>query len=299
MAITIVALLVIGSDVYRHATAGNISFMRPLVASADVQKAYTPTPNDLLSAKDAHEEMKEKNLQAAIIEAKEQARLAEEAEKLAEEERLAKEAKLAEEVQLAEETRLEEEASIAVSTNATSTTQAETVAQNSEPAKTEATPPAQPSTPTPPPAPTQPTAIGPNRIGIAGIYKSYTSYGYADTATLQAGMDKGQVVAGLTYFDGNDGQTTYFAGHNPGVMNWMNQHLYTGAIVTVTDSSGQAFQYKIIDHAITNVAGQDKLTSIGQSAVSVYAFGSSTESIAIQYCITGSTEMIFWYGVKI
>ena len=79
----------------------------------------------------------------------------------------------------------------------------------------------------------------------------------------------------------------------------MNQHLYNGSIVTVTDSSGQAFQYKMIDFAIINVAGQDRLTSIGQSAVSVYAFGSGQESIAIQYCLSGSTEMIFWYGVRV
>ena len=308
MAVTIVVLLVIGSDVYRLATSESISFKRPLVASAEIQMPYIPTPNDLMSAEAAHEEMKTKILQAAITEAKEQARLVEEAEKLAEEVRLAEEEKLAKEAQLTEEIRLEEEARVATTTDA-SITNTETAVQTQTPEQTQTetqtetatttAPPAQTTTPTPPPAPAAPSAIGPNNIGIAGIYKSYVSYGYADTATLQAGIDKGQVVSGLTYFDAYDGQTTYFAGHNPGVMNWMSQHLYVGAIVTVTDSSGEAFQYKMIDYAITNVAGQDKLTSIGQSAVSVYAFGSSQESIAIQYCVTGDTDMIFWYGVKI
>lgn len=309
MAVTIVALLVIGSGVYRHATAGGISFVKPLVASAEVVKPYEPTPNDILSAKDAHEEMKLKNLKEAIIEAEKLARVAEE-EKKVEEERLAEEARLAEE-QLAEETQNEDtyvaststsssasETSTETASSQTQTSQTSQTTQTSEPAKIESAPPAQASAPTPPPA--QLAAIGPSKIGVAaGIYKSYVSYGYADTATLQAGIDAGQVVAGLTYFSGNDGETTYFAGHNPGVMSWMNQHLYNGSIVTVTDSSGQAFQYKMIDFAITNVAGQDRLTSIGQSAVSVYAFGSGQESIAIQYCLSGSTEMIFWYGVRV
>src|SRR5699024_6237461 len=97
--------------------------------------------------------------------------------------------------------------------------------------------------------------IGPNKIGINGVYKSYTNYGASDTATVQSGIDNGLIVAALTHFNPGDGQTTYFGGHNPGVMNFMASNMYHGAIVTVTDSNGNPYRYKMVDHVNADTSG--------------------------------------------
>lgn len=150
----------------------------------------------------------------------------------------------------------------------------------------------------PQPKPAQPT-IGSNKIGVNGIYKTYTNYGAASTDQLQRGINAGQIVAGITSFNGNDGQTTYFGGHNPGVMNFMASNLYVGTVVTVTDGSGNPYKYKMVDKVDVDVYGEGVLQSIGRSAIDVYMYGANTESILIQFCNTSNNLMSFWYGVKI
>lgn len=163
--------------------------------------------------------------------------------------------------------------------------------------KTQATP-APKAAPKPQPKPAQP-AIGSNKIGINGVYKSYVNYGAASTDQLQVGIDAGQIVAGISPFNGNDGQTTYFGGHNPGIMNFIANSIYNGVVVTITDANGTPFKYKMIDKVDVDVYGEGVLQSIGRSAIDVYMYGANTESILIQFCNTSNNLMSFWYGVKI
>ena len=73
-------------------------------------------------------------------------------------------------------------------------------------------------------------AIGSNKSGINGTYKSYSNYGRANTDKLQSSIDSGLIVAGLNNFNGTDGATTYFGGHNPGVMNFMALSFHIGGV---------------------------------------------------------------------
>lgn len=151
----------------------------------------------------------------------------------------------------------------------------------------------------PEPAPAPSPSIGANKIGINGVYRNYSNYGRSTTEQYQAGIDQGLIVAGITNFNGNDGQTTYFGGNNPGIMNFMANTIYNGAIVTVTDGSGQVFQYKMIDKVDVDEYGQGVLQTIGTSAINAYAYGTGSESILIHFCNTSNNLMSFWYGVQI
>ena len=164
-------------------------------------------------------------------------------------------------------------------------------------AEVKSAPATQPA-PQPKPEPQKPV-IGSNKIGIDGNYKSYTNYGRASTDKLQSGIDAGLIVAGLNSFNGNDGETTYFGGHNPGVMNYMAGNIRIGATITVTDSSGKEFNYKMTDKVDVDEYGEGVLKSIGVSAIDAYMYGTGSESILIQFCNTNNNLMSFWYGVKI
>ena len=159
--------------------------------------------------------------------------------------------------------------------------------------------PAQKPAPKAAPEPAPSSSIGANKIGINGVYRNYSNYGRSTTEQYQAGIDQGLIVAGITNFNGNDGQTTYFGGHNPGIMNFMANNIYNGAIVTVTDGSGQVFQYKMIDKVDVDEYGQGVLQTIGTSAINAYAYGTGSESILIHFCNTSNNLMSFWYGVQI
>lgn len=235
-----------------------------------------------------------------------------EADRQAEIKRLAEEARLEEEKRIAEENRIKEaervaqaereaqakreaQAQTTTASNSSSKGSSQTSTQS---ATTKKSTPA-PKQPAPKPAPAKKPAIGPNKIGINGVYRSYMNYGAADITNVQRGIDKGYIVAALTYFNPGDGQTTYFGGHNPGVMNFMAANMHHGAIVTVTDSKGNPFRYKMVDHVNTDTSGSAVFESIGHAAVSVYAYGSNEESILIQFCNTNNSLMSLWYGVPV
>ena len=174
------------------------------------------------------------------------------------------------------------------------------------PAPKPASAPKKASTPAPAPKPKsapkaepKKPAIGSNKIGINGTYKSYSNYGRANTDKLQSSIDSGLIVAGLNNFNGTDGATTYFGGHNPGVMNFMASSIRIGGVITVTDSNGNAFNYKMIDKVDVDEYGEGVLKSIGVSAIDAYMYGTGAESILIQFCNTNNNLMSFWYGVKI
>lgn len=245
----------------------------------------------------------------AVIQAQIDERLEAERLKREEEERIEQERKEAEEkARLEEEARLEavrlEEARLKAieeekaKAEAQARAEAEKPAQNA-PAPAPKTPAPAPKTPAPNPAPAPaPQSIGANKIGVNGIYKTYVNYGAAYNDTIQGAIDKGQIAAALTVFNPNDNQTTYFGGHNPGIMNFMEKNIYKGATVTVTDSNGNPYRYTITDHVNTDTNGQSVFQTIGHSAVSVYNYGSNEESILIQFCNTANDLMSLWYGIK-
>lgn len=175
-----------------------------------------------------------------------------------------------------------------------------------KPASTQQAAPAQQPAPAPAPKSQQPAPApkpkapqyASNHIGINGIFVPFSNYGRASTEQLQAGIDAGLIVAGFTHFNGNDGETTYFGGHNPGIMRFMENNIYIGATVTVTDANGTPYNYRMIDKVDVDPYGEGRLNTIGRSAIDVYMYGTGTESILVQFCNTSNNLMSFWYGVK-
>lgn len=245
------------------------------------------------------------------------------AKKQAEEEIAAKEKQIAEEQARIEQEKLQEAsqnipepthstqaAQSSGNKQAVTSSQSSASSESEQPVATQqpAQPAASASKPAPAPKPQQPTPAptpkpqapqyGSHQIGINGIFIPYTNYGRASTDQLQGGINAGLIVAGFTYFDGNDGETTYFGGHNPGIMRFMENNIYIGATVIVTDANGQPHHYRMIDKVDVDPYGEGVLTSIGRSAIDAYTYGTGTESILVQFCNTSNNLMSFWYGVK-
>lgn len=140
--------------------------------------------------------------------------------------------------------------------------------------------------------------LAPNSIGVNGIYKPFHSLG-AETnlGVIQGAIDAGWIVTTISTFNPRDNQTTYFGGPNPGIMNFMEENIQTGAIVTVVDSNGTSYDYQAVDHAVVDQYGEAMLNTIGMRVIDLYSNGSNQESIAIQYCLSNSELMIMWYLV--
>lgn len=137
----------------------------------------------------------------------------------------------------------------------------------------------------------------PNTIGINGIFKSFTELGNTTyTPNIQSHLNNGEIVASLTYYSSDDGQTTYFSGHNPGVFNYMYENIYIGAVITVVDRNGKNTDYIAVEGVYVDKMGETYINSIGDTAINLYNYGSNRESIAIQYCL-GNTMMV-WYCEK-
>lgn len=154
-------------------------------------------------------------------------------------------------------------------------------------------------TPTTAPTTTKAT-ISANQIGINGYYNYYTSLGNSvNTGEIQGTIDQGALVSSLTSFNGSDSQTTYFSGHNPGIMAFMENNIYLGAIVSVSDANNNVTNYQVVDRVETDVYGEGWLSYPNTSAVALFNNGSYAESIAIQFCNTSNSLMSVWYAIKI
>lgn len=137
----------------------------------------------------------------------------------------------------------------------------------------------------------------PNTIGINGIFKSFTEVGNSTyTPNIQSHLNNGEIVASLTYYSSDDGQTTYFSGHNPGVFTYMYENIYRGAVITVVDRNGKDTNYIAVEGVYVDKMGETYINSIEDTAINLYNYGSNRQSIAIQYCL-GNTMMV-WYCVK-
>ena len=141
-------------------------------------------------------------------------------------------------------------------------------------------------------------AILPNSIGINGDYRQFYEVGYtSDTGHIQGIMDKGNLVACFSPFIPNDGELTYFVGHNPGIFTYMANSVYVGAVVSIVDDDGTIYNYKMIENVVTDTKAYTNINSIGKTVRDAYNYGTGQESIIMQYCI-GESIMV-WYGVPI
>lgn len=157
--------------------------------------------------------------------------------------------------------------------------------------------PAPAPAPAPKPVVTQP-AYKANQLIFAGTSSSYQHAGQYNPGGVQSIIDSGIVSSSVASFNPNDSQTTYFSGHNPGIMSAYYRNLQVGSIVSVTDSQGNITEYRMIEVVKTDTGGKAVFSSLGISAAQLYYMGSGQESIAIQYCVNGNTDMRVWYGVK-
>lgn len=153
-------------------------------------------------------------------------------------------------------------------------------------------------TPVAPPVVVAPTTPA-NHLMFAGSSSYYQFVGQYNPSEAQRVIDSGIISSSVVAFNPSDGQTTYFAGHNPGVMSAYYSNLQIGSIVSVSDSAGNIYQYQMTDVVATNTKGGAVFPTLGISAAHLYYMGSGQESIAIQYCVNGSSDMRVWYGVKI
>lgn len=142
-------------------------------------------------------------------------------------------------------------------------------------------------------------AVKPNQLIFAGTSSTYQYAGQYNPTGVQNIIDSGIVSSSVTSFNPNDSQTTYFSGHNPGIMATYYRNLQVGSIVSVSDASGNISQYKMIEVVKTDTSGQVMFNTLGISAAQLYYMGSGQESIAIQYCVNGNTDMRVWYGIKL
>ena len=260
--------------------------------TVDIEKLTNPEVKALLkqTVEETHVEWKarEEEREKQRIKDEEEARILaeEEAERKAEEERIRKEAEeearaeAEERERIKEEARREVEAELEAERAKLEEEQAKQESENAESSQA-----SNPAT----------TSLGANKIGINGVYKTYVNLGKSTTSTIQSSIDAGNITAALTKFNGTDNQTTYFGGHNPGVMSFMDANITKGSIVTVTDSNGTKHNYKMLDKVDTTVDGKEILPSIGLSALEVFNNGSGKESILIQFCNPDDT-MSYWYG---
>lgn len=136
----------------------------------------------------------------------------------------------------------------------------------------------------------------PNSIGINGMFRNYLPIGRGNSVdVVEHYINGGNLITTVGSYNPYENQTTYFGGHNPGIMDYMEQNLSVGSMVTVTDSKGQPFDYQAVDYTIVDIYGEGVLGSIGMSAIDLYEFGSNQRSLAIQYCLSNSDLMVMWY----
>lgn len=136
----------------------------------------------------------------------------------------------------------------------------------------------------------------PNSLGINGIYRNYLPIGRGNhVEVVEQYINGGNLIAAVGSYNPYENQTTYFGGHNPGIMDYMEQNLSIGSIVTVTDGNGRPFEYRAVDYTIVDIYGEGVLSSIGMSAIDLYEFGSGQRSLAIQYCLSSNDLMVMWY----
>lgn len=96
-------------------------------------------------------------------------------------------------------------------------------------------------------------------------------------------------------FNGEDGESSYIMGHNPGTMANLSS-LKVGDSVFVTDKHGKTFEYIIVDF-VNHKKGYD--FEYGSGDVSDYFYeGLKKEAVFIQFCINHESHTFLGYPKK-
>lgn len=140
-----------------------------------------------------------------------------------------------------------------------------------------------------------------NQIEYLGIYFnvgpvfSSNIYNSAGVHALANYIDGGGIGAIGSPLNVYDGQGTYLAGHNPGVMSTFAANLQYGQVVTVHDVNGNARNYVVTSSAsmpinnngsYANTSGADRSTENFVNQIH------GNETLIIQFCI-GNTLCLF------
>ncbi|MGX7024338.1 sortase domain-containing protein [Vagococcus hydrophili] len=88
---------------------------------------------------------------------------------------------------------------------------------------------------------------------------------------------------------GNDGLSTHFIAHNPGVFSVLF-HLSLGEEIVITDGANQAKSYHVARIWTVNDSGIDIAT--GEDTWDLITGSNNGEAVALQTCIDDSTNLI-------
>ena len=140
-----------------------------------------------------------------------------------------------------------------------------------------------------------------NQIEYLGIYFNvgpvfssniYNSVGVHALANYIDGGGIGAIGSPLNVYDG---QGTYLAGHNPGVMSTFAANLQYGQVVTVHDVNGNARNYVVTSSAsmpINNNGSYSNTSGADRSTENFVNQIHGNETLIIQFCI-GNTLCLF------
>lgn len=152
--------------------------------------------------------------------------------------------------------------------------------------------------PIPPPAPA-PQPVAPSypasTMTIAGVTLNIGAYyGYVSNDNIydyQAYLDAGYIGASFGDITVNDGGFSIVAGHNPGVMSVVANNIYDGAVVTVSDRSGNVKNYTMSLGWVVPQGIQAAPGGLIDMMYNPYAYG---DVFCIQFCRNGTMEI--WIG---
>lgn len=140
-----------------------------------------------------------------------------------------------------------------------------------------------------------------NQIEYLGIYFnvgpvfSSNIYNSAGVHALANYIDGGGIGAIGSPLNVYDGQGTYLAGHNPGVMSLFAANLQYGSVVTVHDVNGNARNYVVTSSAsmpINNNGSYSNTSGADRSTENFVNQIHGNETLIIQFCI-GNTLCLF------
>lgn len=140
-----------------------------------------------------------------------------------------------------------------------------------------------------------------NQIEYLGIYFnvgpvfSSNIYNSAGVHALANYIDGGGIGAIGSPLNVYDGQGTYLAGHNPGVMSIFAANLQYGQVVTVHDVNGNARNYVVTSSAsmpINNNGSYSNTSGADRSTENFVNQIHGNETLIIQFCI-GNTLCLF------
>lgn len=120
-------------------------------------------------------------------------------------------------------------------------------------------------------------------------------YNSAGVHALANYIDGGGIGAIGSPLDVYDGQGTYLAGHNPGVMSTFAANLQYGQVVTVHDVNGNARNYVVTSSAsmpINNNGSYSNTSGADRSTENFVNQIHGNETLIIQFCI-GNTLCLF------